>query len=157
MLTTINRITGNNPGGNISLKFAPVYSILFFPEPINGLMPAQPVFVSGSGWIDFDFMENKLGYDEAAAPGENGGSVQVSVKGVTRGDSSDRRALLYEMVTTNAFIVLMKDNSQMWRVIGTPKEPLQFSYKFSTADSMPGLKAYSFEFAAALRKSPPFI
>lgn len=62
-----------------------------------------------------------------------------------------------EAYAAEGFVVKTKDNNGKQRLVGSPDEPLFFSYSDGSGSGPEEYNGCEFTFARTLRKSPPFI
>ncbi|MGB4775712.1 MAG: hypothetical protein WBP45_11095 [Daejeonella sp.] len=155
MLSPIDRLEGKNVGGNLSVEYCTPYVVSVFPQVLNCEITAAVQFSAGNAFLKIYCIENKLGYSEEETDTANGPVWKVSIKGVVRGDSKELRKAFSEMAFYRDFIVKVKDNNMLTRLVGNLSETLDFKYKMMNGDSMGDLRSYSFEFYGEFTRCPP--
>jgi len=156
-MAEIERVPGDNPGGNNLIQWALADDILIYPQVVDGVITQDLVFVAGRGWQTIRCIENSQSYDDEGSPTENGALYPVTIKGSVRGESAINRIRFANGANAQRFVVKIRDNAYLTKIAGTPNEVLTFKYKYTTGNNMPAMRGYSFEFSGTLTAPVPML
>ena len=142
---------GNNIGGILQIRCAPVAGILTAPS--TGALSFQ----NGFGWVGVYGTDFTKSYSEESERTDNGDLWTVSTSLFYLGDSADVRALIAQLKGFDRYIVECQDGLGLWRRVGTLVESLALTYKFGIGPNIGDRRGYTISFAGTLTTCPPIL
>ncbi len=137
----------DNIGGCQSFQFIPVNQVVSIPDPIDFVIPTEPTLLSGATFFNGYSTAKTLLFDEKTQKNNAGEYFLQKISGFYPKIRPSILKLFKEM-KNHKFIVLVHDNNNMLRMVGTLEQPLEFSYSLSTGTNPVQRNGITFEFTA---------
>ncbi|HNW90987.1 MAG TPA: hypothetical protein PK664_06540 [Paludibacteraceae bacterium] len=142
-------------GGCESFLFAPKEDILLIPAVVNNVI-AQEIQFYGSNTFYFGAaIMDTLSFSEEQQDGDPGASFKTEITGMVPRLTAEYLDLFNEM-RRHRFVVLVKDNNGLSRLVGTKSTGMKFWFKQSTKTTPSGLNGFEFGFSLSSEKPAPF-
>lgn len=155
MVTDINRIEGQNTGGNKVIYFAPIQDLATIPLASGREISSPITFKEGKGWLKCACGDESRGYSEPQQLSEHGALYKISVSGFVRADSPNLRVNL-DLMTYLRFIVLVRDNNDQQRLAGNFFEQMDFTFSYNGGARVAELRGYQISFLGDFVLPAPF-
>lgn len=153
-MQSIKRNKDHNLGGSITICYIPVSLVdkdNFPLRDFNSLtLSAAITLLNDAKWLSIEALRESINNSDASStsdPSLYNHSVSAFYASDLQGAATQ-----FDKMQTQRFMVLRKDANGFWVLKGTPKEPLSFSYKKVTRDSVTGLKGFEFSFTGQCTK-----
>jgi len=144
-MKNISRLGGDNLGGLIELKVAPASSISKIPDPVNGTVYGDVVFVAGFSWHTWQVQFNNLGITAKSKSSQEGNYRDYQLPFIIPGNNPEITRILRQ-AEQDQFIILVKDTENRQKIVGSLDAPLLFNCDFDSGRSARNLKGYECEF-----------
>lgn len=136
------------------VEFTPIAAVSAFPSVRNAVVSQPLTFVAGQRWYTVYGSMLKKGFKETHAITEHGDLWQSGAEIFYPYDTEAARTLMAQM-QFHQFILRLTDNNGFRRLVGTPWQGLDFSYRFSTGEGIPGTRGYALSWSGSLTKVSP--
>jgi hypothetical protein len=133
----------DNLGGLERFWYIPVDDITSIGPVINGKVSVT--LSSGKKWFEFYASQGSIDFKESHKIDDKGESFNLKLSGFTPRDSDDLFESFMPMMKQK-FACVYLDNNGNHKIAGSPREPLRFSFKFSTGKDASGRNGYDFSF-----------
>lgn len=154
MITSISRGRRSNIGGLQSVQVVPVSEIAEITPVMKGKVTCT--LVSGAAWRTIYTTIGTRKYDDQPGTAGRKQFRELTVSG--RVPATDETILeQLSAYSDEGFVVKTKDNNGKQRLVGSPDEPMFFSYSDGSGTGPEEYNGSEFSFARSLRQSPPFI
>jgi hypothetical protein len=154
MIASISKPRRSNIGGLQSVQVVPVSEVSEITPVVNGKTTCT--LVSGKAWRTLYTTPGSRKYEDTPASAGRRQYREVLVSG--RIPATEETTLeQLKAYSAEGFVVKTKDNNGKQRLIGSPDEPMFFSYSDGSGSAPEEYNGSEFTFARSLRESPPFI
>lgn len=144
----------DNVGGVETIEFALVSDIASIPDVVEMKVPTGIIMNTGKRFYKAPVTLESTLFADTATDSEHGKSYEKSITGFCPCDCNENAAQFDEMENAR-FVVIVKDNNGVKRIVGTIAEPLQFSIGRSTAQSTSETPGINLSFyGKGLQQSP---
>ncbi len=145
---SIERSRNWNPGGGNWLEVLPCLAVSG-PAPASGSASSYPLR-PGFAWSRIYCTQETIGYSDDQTITDNGRVYDMAVIGFSPSDDAAKAAELEKLTGLGRVMVRFRDNARLTRVIGTPTEGLEFTYKLTTDTTVAGNRGYSLQMEAVI-------
>ena len=154
-MQNITKKQDNNLGGNFNLWFVPINEIDEYPRRTANTLSINAEITTTHGWYVFEFIRQTLLGDEAEKKETNQSYFDHLIDGFI--NASDEALLLQlEVMSKLRFIVLRRNANGEIKQHGTPKQPLQFSFRHTSKSRHSDLAGIDFKFFGSTTKQSLF-
>jgi hypothetical protein len=144
----------DNLGGLERFWYIPVDDITSIGPVINGKVSIT--LSSGKKWYEFYASQGSINFKEAKKIDGKGETFTLKLSGFTPRDSED----LFEsfmLMSKQKFACVYLDNNGNHKIVGSPREPLRFSYEFSPGKNPSNRNGYDFSFSRQTKSRSLFV
>lgn len=154
MITSVTKVRRSNLGGLESIKVVPVSEISEITPVVNGKVTC--ILIAGAQWRSIYTTAGSRKYDDQSGAAGRKSFRQMLISGRV---PATNETILEQLnaYSSEGFVVKTKDNNGKQRLIGSPDEPMFFSYSDGSGNSPEEYNGSEFSFTRNLRESPPFI
>jgi len=139
-------------GGIAEFKFARLQDASSF-SVLDSVVQANALSQIASAWYTGYSTISELKFSEEQSVGDHGSSFVKTLEGFFPGDDENILPLMNEMAG-QYFLLYLKDNDELMKIVGSVNEPMIFTFKFSSANPK-GKKGYTWQFMGAGRSKSP--
>jgi len=141
-------------GGCQGFSFTPVNRIAAFPEAFASRVSSAIALVDPFTLLEGYASPGSLLFNESTKQTPSGMLYSISVKGFYPGTSEGMIALFHEL-SADRFVVLVTDKSGKTRLAGSLREPLSFSYQYSSKSAANERSGFEFVFSGEMTAPCP--
>jgi hypothetical protein len=145
-LKNITRQCGANPAGILKLYISYAEDVDTIPDPIYNEVMDDIVMAIGKRFKTFTASEQSAFFNEQVKGDTDGKYCEWELSLFIPGDSEALAYMVQQMVHKR-FVIIYKDLSDNHRILGSPENPLKFSFTSTTGDSATSKNGYVFTFS----------
>lgn len=154
-MKNITKKLANNLGGNFNLWFVPINEIDEYPRRTANSLSINAEITTTNGWYVMEFIRQSLLGDETEKKDGNQSVYDHLIDGFI--NTTDEQLLLQlEVMAKLRFVILRRTANGEIKMHGTPKQPLQFSFKHSSKSRHSDLAGIDFKFFGQTTKQSLF-
>lgn len=142
-MSALNRTGRWNPGGGHYLELIDATDVTGF---ARASAAAKPVVTlrAGKAFSRIYCTPGTLGFNQEHSETDNGDLYAITITGFHPDDDVARNATFTGFLQNHRIVVRFKDYATgITRLVGSPDQPLSFSYKFSTGEDVPDSRGYT--------------
>ncbi len=145
----------DNTGGIAKSWFVPVEDVVSIPEAIEYTVAEPVVMDAEKNWYTIESAADTQGYDEKELKGKEGSGISIMYRAFIPGHNPTLTSIFNGM-RHRRFLLIVKDQEDQKRLLGSLKNPMRFKYEFQTGNKTSASKGYEITFYQTAKASPFF-
>lgn len=156
MSSPFTQLNQPNAPGIHTFLYVPTTDISQWPGIVAKEVDESAIVLNGGkSWTTGLSVFEQMKFDEQPQETEHGMLYNKELQGFLPQDSEAVTQALETMLFV-PFVIKLKDRQGQHRIVGTPDEPVYFSFEFTTG-AVGGSRGYNFSFRGKHRSKSPFL
>jgi hypothetical protein len=155
-LQNINRSCGDKSAGILKIYVGYADDVSSIPDPVYNVVQDDIVMITGKRFKTFEATEQTAVFNETKKDSDMDGNFYDWILSFfIPGDDNELAQMVQQMVSKK-FIVIYKDITGIYRILGSVSNPLKFTNTSTTGDTPGSRSGYVFTFSGSEQRKAYF-